>query len=261
MKAPRRPLHAVITGASSGIGAALARELHRAGARVTLVARRAALLEGLTRELGEGCQAIVRDVTEGPPAAWIDRVERFAPIDVFVNNAGIQDAGPFATSDEARGARLLGVDLAAPISLAREVLPRMLSRGRGSLVNVSSVAALAPPSGMARYAAAKAGLAAFSEALAAELRGSGVHVLTVYPGPIDNGAPQDTYDLYGRDSVAGRLPIATAAELAVQIRRAIANRETRLIYPRVYAVTWWAAALARFVVSQATPALRPSRST
>jgi len=241
-------MHAVITGASSGIGAALARELHRAGWRVTLVARRAALLASLAAELGERCQVVVQDVSAG--AAWLAPL---GPIDALVNNAGIQTVGSFATSDAVADERVLEVDLAAPIALAREAVKAMVARRAGTIVNVSSVAALTPPPGMAVYAAAKAGLGAFSEALADELRGSGVHVLTVYPGPIDNGGPQEAYDVYGRKSVAGRVPIASAAQIAVEIRRAIERRKRRLIYPRFYWLTWWLAAFARWVVGRATP--------
>ena len=121
------------------------------------------------------------------------------------------------------------------------------------MVNVSSLAALVPPAGMARYVAAKAGLAAFSEALRAELTGTGVHVLTVYPGPIDNGAPQETYEVYGHSSVAARLPMGRADALARAIHRAIVRRRTRLIFPRIYGVVWWTRPLAQWLVARATP--------
>jgi short-subunit dehydrogenase len=249
-------VHAVITGASSGIGAALARELHGAGARVTLVARRGARLSVLADALGaDRCRIVVCDLADSP-TEWIEEAERYAPIDVFVNNAGIQAAGPFACSDDAIGRRLLAVDLLAPVALARAVVPRMLARRSGIVVNVSSLAALVPPAGMARYVAAKAGLAAFSEALRAELAGTGVHVLTVYPGPIDNGAPQETYDVYGRSSVAARLPVGRADALARAIHRAIDRRRARLIFPRIYGVAWWALPIARWLVARATPPIR-----
>jgi short-subunit dehydrogenase len=249
-------VHAVITGASSGIGAALARELHGAGAHVSLVARSAARLGALTESLGgERCRIFVRDLAVSP-TAWIDEAERFAPIDVFVNNAGVQAAGPFARSDDAIGGRLVAVDLLAPLALTRAVLPRMLARRQGVVVNVSSLAALVPIAGMARYVAAKAGLAAFSEALRLELASHGVHVLTVYPGPIDNGSPQETYDVYGRDSLAARLPVGRADALARAIRQAIARRRARLVFPRIYAVAWWASPLLRWLAACATPPLR-----
>jgi short-subunit dehydrogenase len=246
-------MHAVITGASSGIGEALARELHGAGAHVTLVARRGARLSVLADALGgDRCRVVVRDLAD-PGTAWVDEAERFSPIDVFINNAGIQAAGPFARSDHDIGKRLLAVNLLAPLALTRAVVPCMLERRSGVVVNVSSLAALVPPAGMARYVAAKAGLAAFSEALRAELTGTGVHVLTVYPGPIDNGAPQETYEVYGHGSIAGRLPVGRADDLARAIHTAIVRRRTRLIFPRIYCVVLWTRPLAQWLVARATP--------
>jgi short-subunit dehydrogenase len=248
-------MHAVVTGASSGIGAALARELHATGARVTLVARRRALLERLAAELGQRAEVVSSDIAKDEWKTWLDAADQREPIDVFVNNAGINEAGPFASSKTELGRRTLEMDLLAPIGLARDVLPRMLARRSGVLVNVSSVAAWAPPAGMAWYAAAKAGLAAFSECLASELKGSGVRVLTVYPGPIDNGAPQTNYDLYGEGCAAARLPVGTAANLAREIRYAIARRKRRLVYPRLYAIARWMPAVARWAVDGGTPTL------
>jgi short-subunit dehydrogenase len=249
-------MHAVITGASSGIGAALARQLHGAGAYVTLVARRAARLSALADAMGrERCRIVVCDLADSP-TEWIAEAERFAPIDVFVNNAGVQAAGPFARVDDAVGRRLLAVDLLAPLALTRAILPPMLARRSGVVVNVSSLVAVVPLAGMARYVAAKAGLAAFSEALRVEVAARGVHVLTVYPGPIDNGSSQETYDVYGRSSLAGKLPIGRADALARAIHRAIVRRRPRLVFPRVYVLAWWASPLVRWLAARLTPPLR-----
>jgi short-subunit dehydrogenase len=132
----------------------------------------------------------------------------------------------------------------------------MVERGGGVVVNVSSLAALAPPAGMTWYVAAKAGLAAFSESLATELAGTGVHVVTVYPGPVDNGAPQATYDVYGRGSLITRLPVGSADGLAREIHGAIQARRNRVIYPRSYRIVWWLNPLVRWLVAHATPPLR-----
>jgi short-subunit dehydrogenase len=247
-------MHAVITGASSGIGAALARELHAGGARVTLVARRENLLAALASELGERCTYIVRDLTD-TSTDWLSEARRFGPIDVFVNNAGAQVPGPFVASEDRARERMVALDLMTPIALARAVVPEMVARGAGVVVNVSSLVALAPPAGMASYAGAKAGLAAFSEALGDELAAAGVHVLTVYPGPIDNGSPQEAYELYGRRSIAARLPVGRADALAREIVVAIRRRRRRLIFPRFYAVAWWIAPLVRWLVGRSAPRL------
>lgn len=132
----------------------------------------------------------------------------------------------------------------------------MVARGSGTLVNISSVAGIVPPAGMACYSAAKAGLAAFSEALCAELRPTGVHVLTVYPGPIDNGAPQDVINLYGQDSMATAVPMGKATDLAAAIRSSVDRRNPRLIFPRFYSAARSFPSLARWLVTRFTPPLR-----
>jgi short-subunit dehydrogenase len=220
------------------------------------VARRGDRLSMVADALGgDRCRITVCDLAD-LSTAWIDQAERFAPIDLFVNNAGTQDVALFARSDGEIGRRLLAVNLLAPLELTRAVVPRILARRRGVMVNVSSLAAIVPPAaGMARYVAAKAGLAAFSESLRVELSGTGVHVLTVYPGPIDNGAPQEAYEVYGRSSVAGRLPVGRADALARAIHRAIVRRRARLIFPRIYGVAWWMRPLVRWLVARATPPL------
>jgi short-subunit dehydrogenase len=246
-------MHVVITGASSGIGACLAREYHSSGAHVTIVARRAALLEKLKDQLGSRCDVVVADLSDEQPARWLANV---APVDVFINNAGFNITGEFDAADDAEVARLWRVNLTAPVALARAAVPKMIARGSGALVNISSVAGIVPPAGMACYSAAKAGLAAFSEALNAELRLSGVHVLTVYPGPIDNGAVQDNIDVYGKDSVATSVPMGKATELAAAIRASVERRDDRLIFPRFYAAARSFPSIARWLVTRFTPPLR-----
>jgi short-subunit dehydrogenase len=247
-------MHVVITGASSGIGECLAREYHSKGAEVTVVARRAELLTKLQRELGDRCHVIVSDLSVADPTAWLSKT---APIDVFINNAGFNITGSFDAADDEEVARLFRVDLLAPIALARAVAPRMVARGSGAVVNISSVAGLVPPAGMACYSAAKAGLAGFSEALHAELRATGVHVLTVYPGPIDNGTVHDNLAQYGgRDSMAGAVPTGKAADLAAAIRISVERKSARLIFPRFYSAARSFPSIARWLVSRFTPPLR-----
>lgn len=246
-------MHVVITGASSGIGACLAREFHHSGAEVTLVARRSALLEQLKAALGGRCEVVVADLAGPEPARWVAGVEARAPIDVFINNAGVNISGPFDAAPPSEVAKLFQVDLHAPIALARAAVPAMIARGAGALVNVSSVAGIVPPAGMACYSAAKAGLAAFSEALRAELRHTGVHVLTVYPGPIDNGARQDNEALYG--AAAKTAPWGDPRELARAVRLALLRRRARLIFPRFYGAARSFPQLARWVVDAHTPVI------
>lgn len=255
-------MHVAVTGASSGIGEALGREMARSGAAVTLVARRAALLEALDGELcsaGARTCVIPADLSDPEAAcAWIPRAEAaLGPIDVLINNAGVQDVGPFAESDPASTRRLLALDLETPLRLVREVLPGMLARRSGVIVNVTSLAGLVPTPGMIAYDAAKAGLSAASEALRWELRGTGVHVLTVYPGPVETAMARAAIDVYdgAGGGVASRMPIGTTDVLARRVRRAIERRSARVVYPRFYWLSALFPGISRAVTGLLTPRL------
>ncbi len=182
---------ALITGASVGIGREFARQLaNRAGALV-LVARRSERLADLREELIKRNPKLnihVR-VVDLADESQIDELARRLEaekidIDLLINNAGLGDSGPFATSDPARNQQIMLVNMIALTSLTRRLLPQMIARKRGAILNVSSSAGFLPIPGFAVYAATKAYVASFSEALRAELRGTGVSVSTLCPGPV-----------------------------------------------------------------------------
>jgi short-subunit dehydrogenase len=243
-------MHVVITGASSGIGEALAREMGRAGHAVTLVARRRELLDAIAKDVGGECHVVCHDLSDAARAtAWVAGAEEtLGPIDVLVNNAGIENAGPTDEADVEAGVRLYHTNLVTPVLLVRHLLPAMLARRSGVIVNVASVAALAPMPYQAWYASSKAGLAAFSEGLGTEVRKRGVHVVTVYPGPVKTAMADAAYEVFGgRKGVVGMLPEGRADVLARRVRRAIEKKRKRIVYPRFYWVTWlfpWAARVA-----------------
>jgi short-subunit dehydrogenase len=261
-------MHVAVTGASSGIGEAIAREMARAGAKLTLVARRRELLEKLATEVGGGALAVAHDLSDSTRAtAWMADAEKMhGPIDVLVNNAGVENTGPAALVDADAGERLLATNLLSPVRMARQLLPAMIARGNGVIVNVTSVAALTPAPLQAWYGASKAGLAAFSEALGGELRGTGVHVLTVYPGPVTTAMSEAGYAAFGgKKGAVALLPEGRPEELARRIRRAIARRQRRIVYPRFYVGARWFPWLGRaladaFVKSPYLPAASPRRS-
>lgn len=254
--------HAVITGASSGIGEAVVRELARAGWRVTLVARRRERLESIADELGPSAMALGADLCAiNDLEAWFDAIERQAgPVDLLVNNAGTVAVGRFIDIDPGEARRVLDLDLAIPLSMCRAVLPRMLARRSGTVVNIASTGALAPNPGMVDYCAAKAGLAAASEALHGELRGSGVHVVTVYPGPIATQMLRAATAGYPPVRAVTLLPTGTAATLARRIRRAVERRRARVIYPRPYALFRYLPAIVRRLLDWLTPPPLPRSS-
>jgi short-subunit dehydrogenase len=174
----------LVTGASSGIGRATALRLAREGARVVALGRSRPALDEVA-SLTSGT-AVAADLTD--PQA-LDRAVREArdalgAIDVLVNNAGEGWAGRFEDMDPADAERLVAVNLLAPIRLTRALLPDMVARRGGAIVNVASVAGHVGVAEESVYAASKWGLIGFSESLRYELRGSGVHVSVVSPGVI-----------------------------------------------------------------------------
>jgi hypothetical protein len=183
---------ALITGASSGIGEAIARELARRGHGVTLVARRAERLETLAVELrASGVQAhvLVADLSDRDArAGLVDRVAELGlTADILVNNAGFSTMGPVATSDPVVEMDMIEVDVVAVADLCSRFLPGMVERGRGAVLNVASTGAFQPLPGQAAYGAAKAFVLSYSESLSGELRGTGVQVSVLCPGPVQTG--------------------------------------------------------------------------
>jgi short-subunit dehydrogenase len=252
-------MHILVTGASSGIGAALARELATLPeARLTLVARRRPLLEELAASLAAPCHLEARDLAETPLSTdWLERaIDSNGPIDVLVNNAGVQLIGPTAAIDVAAGERSIAVNLLAPLRLIRAALPAMIERRRGHIVNIASMAALAPTPTMTYYNASKGGLAAASEALRGELRGTGVGVVTVYPGIIgETEMAEKAVARYRSSRLLELQPNGTAAELARRVRAALERDHPRVIYPRANTLARWFPAPTRWLMDRFTPDL------
>ncbi|GCB45781.1 SDR family oxidoreductase [Streptomyces sp. NL15-2K] len=183
---PRRDTPvALVTGASSGIGAATARRFAAGGWRLVLSGRDRHALE----ETAAGTSAVVLPADLAAPDAprllAESALRATGRIDALVAGAGIGWAGPFVTMPPAAIDQVLNVDLTATLHLVREVLPAMVAAGRGRVVLVGSVAGCVGVRNEAVYSAAKSGVAAFAEALRQELRGTGVGVTLVTPGPVD----------------------------------------------------------------------------
>src|SRR5437588_5615632 len=183
--------NALITGASAGIGREFARQLANRARSIVLVARRSERLSDLRDELlnrNPNLNVHVRVVDLADKAQielLIDSLARDKiDVDLLINNAGLGDSGPFATSDPMRNEQMALVNVVALTSLTRHLLPQMVAKRRGGILNVSSSAGFLPIPGDAAYAATKAYVTSFSEALRAELRGTGVSVCAVCPGPV-----------------------------------------------------------------------------
>ena len=175
---------ALVTGASGGIGAAIARALHSQGANVALSGTRLDALEALAKELGERahvCPADLRDASE--PDALIEAAEKaVGPLHILVNNAGMTRDMLAIRMRDADWQAVLDVDLSAPFRLSRAALRGMLRRRAGRIINISSIVGATGNAGQANYAAAKAGLVGMSKALAQEVASRGITVNVVAPG-------------------------------------------------------------------------------
>lgn len=183
--------NALITGASAGIGREFARQLASRARAMILVARRDERLIELAHELQRSrpdLGILIHKVDLADPGQlhdflrWLDREN--LDVDLLINNAGLGDSGPFAKSDPVRNEEMTLVNVTALTSLTRHLLPKMVAQRRGGILNVSSSAGFLPIPGSAVYAATKAYVTSFSEALRAELRGTGVSVCAVCPGPV-----------------------------------------------------------------------------
>ena len=178
----------LITGASSGIGEALAWQFASQGRQLVLVARRAAALDSLSKaiEKRHGIEVMAHPADLSLPGAAKELHESLqrteTAVDILVNNAGVLEQGAFADIGEDDHQRILQLNVVGLTAMLREFLPGMLQRGHGRILNVASVAGFMPIPGLATYAASKAYVLSLSEALAEELRNSGVSITVLCPG-------------------------------------------------------------------------------
>ena len=210
----------VIAGASAGIGAAVAHRMAAEGARLVLAARGRERLEGLVSQLtGAGAEAIGVPTDIGRDAdcaALIERaVSAFGGLDILINNAALHHRGPVESIAPEHLADMVSVNLRAPILLTRLALPHLRARGGGAVVQVASLAGCLPAPGSATYSATKFGLRIFARALDEELRGSGIRIKVVSPGPVETGFILD--DLEHVTDLTLSQPMSTADEIAAAV--------------------------------------------
>lgn len=192
LPAPGPDRTAVVTGASSGIGAEIARELARRGHGVTLVARSVGKLQALADEVtGNGGRADVIGCDLSDRADRAGLLEQVSTLgltpDILVNNAGLSTLGPVHRADPEAEMNMIEVDVVSVADLCTRWLPGMVERGRGAVLNVASTAAFQPLPGQAGYGAGKAFVLSYTQGLAGELRGTGVTATALCPGPVDTG--------------------------------------------------------------------------
>ncbi|MDL5038702.1 SDR family NAD(P)-dependent oxidoreductase [Comamonas resistens] len=226
--------HALVTGAGQGIGEAIARQLLARGARVTVLGRRAGTLQQLVDEFPGLCHMELADVADESQVktAFAQAASALGAIDILVNNAGQAQSAPFLKMDAALWQNMLAVNLTGTMLCIQQVLPVMVERGRGRIVNVASTAGLKGYPYVAAYCAAKHGVVGLTRALALELASKGVTVNAVCPGYTETEIV--------RESIArvvaktGRTPEQAMAEFVK------GNPQGRLVQPQEVAdaVLW-----------------------
>jgi uncharacterized protein len=229
----------LLTGASGGIGDAIARALHARGATVLLSGRRTDALEQLAGQLGERAEALPADLST--PQGVGELVAAAGDIDILVANAALPGSGRIDDFTPDQIDRTIAVNLRAPIELARELAPGMVERGAGQLVFISSMSGKIANGGGSVYSATKFGLRGFAAGLRDELHGSGVGVTVVFPGFISDGGMFADTGIELPSYVKTRTPGQVAAAVVRGIER---DRGEIDVAPLTVRATGWLAAIA-----------------
>ena len=227
---------AIITGGSEGVGAATAKKFAHAGAKLVLVARNKKNLEMVAEELRPFTEihTVAMDVSDQDACANLFKKAQFefGGVDFLVNNAGYHERGSVESVSADDLGRIIDVNLKAPIILCRLAIPFLKeSKGTRAIINVASLAGRVPVKGAATYSASKFGLRAFTFALGEELRGSGIKLAAVSPGPIDTGFIMSNMDVV--TDINFSQPMSTADEVADEILNLCLNKKRERSMPPI----------------------------
>jgi len=223
----------IITGGSAGVGAATARKFADAGAKLMLVARSKKNLESVAEELRDKTRVEIFAMDVADAEACVNLFKKtefeFGHVDILVNNAGFHERGPAESVSAADLGRMIDVNLKAPVMLSRIAIPYLRKSDGGAIVNIGSLAGQSPLPNVATYSAAKSGLRAFTYAMFEELRGSGIKIGVVSPGPIDTGFIMSDIDMVS--DLTFSQPISTAEEVAQVILDLCGNKQCEKTMP------------------------------
>lgn len=248
----------LVTGASSGIGAEVARAFASRGATVVISARRSGRLEQLASSIEQAGAVrpviVVADLSQRGEAKRLgdEAAEAIGGIDVLVNNAGAAVAGhvwQVGDSDAARS--MLELNYWSPLALISAVVPKMVEADSGTIVNVTSMSQIQNWAALSNYSSAKAALAQVTETLRLELAGTNVAVLEVIPGPTQTAAQAETRLLPGIDDAMRGMPVGDPTQLAKRVVRAVENGKQRVVFPQPMWVSYVLPGVTRFLIRRA----------
>jgi len=245
---------AIVTGASSGVGEACAKQLVQAGAKVVIAARSAKALSELADALGPNVLAIPTDVSDlAACKALIEKtVAHFGGLDILINNAGYHARGDVTEISIEDMDQIIDVNLKGPMRLSKLALPHLQKAECAAIVNVASLAGRVPVGGETSYSTSKFGLRAFSIAMAEELAETPINVSVVSPGPIDTGFIMDEID-HVPDLVFSQ-PMSTSEEVAAAVLICIGDGKVERAIPAASGVL----ATAAYVLPALKRSLRPT---
>jgi NAD(P)-dependent dehydrogenase (short-subunit alcohol dehydrogenase family) len=226
----------LVTGASSGIGAGLAEEFTRRGAVVGICARRQDRLDEVLERCRAHSPASRRWVVDLSDPVAVDRLavealDELGGVDVLVNNAGIPKRRHVSRLDMDTVESVMNINFLSPVRLTLALLPSMLERGSGRIINVSSVAATLSSPGESAYDASKAAVTAFSESMAIDLWETGVRILIVYPGLVDT----ELFSLPDNDPVLAAIEPVPVSELVDGVFDALERGAVQVYVPAYFA--------------------------
>ena len=234
---------ALVTGASSGIGRALARALAKEGVVLAVSARRKAALDSLADEIEQaGARrpvVLTADLSKRGEARLLGEraIQALGRVDLLVNNAGVGIGGAqHVVGDDDMARELFETNYWSALALVGALVPAMRERRFGAVVNVASIGAFAPMPLAGHYCSSKAALSQHSETLRLELRGSGIHVFNVQPGPVDTGMLAEMGAVPGADDFLARMPHGDPEVLAKKIVRGLERGQRALVYPSSLAI-------------------------
>lgn len=229
---------ALLTGASSGIGRALAKALGKAGVALAVTARRADALQSLADEIEQagGKRPIVLPSDLSQPGAAKELAARalaaLGQVDILINNAGVGIGGAqHVVGDDEMARSLFETNYWTPLALVAALGPAMRDRGAGAIVNVTSIGAIAPMPLAGHYSSSKAALQLSTETMRLELGKSGVHIFAVLPGPVETAMLAEMRVVPGGARLLARMPRGNVDELAVKIVRGLERGQRTLVYP------------------------------